>query len=267
MVVETVAQGDLVTIAMALYADGLSIRAVASKLNVGRERIYELLKEQNVVRSRADGIRRSKNTDVIMTDELRHLVDGLLLGDGHLTRGRLHGERGESALILRQTEAHLEWVEQVRAQLGRAEVSTTLKLTAAKNVTTSSNVLLRMKPIYTMRTRSLVSLSHERARWYTETRKRLPEDVSVEPRAVVTWFFGDGSNGTRQMKFCTQNFTTSEAAHLCSRLGSRYGWAPKMYLDRGLPVLVLTRSSDIVQLRDMLREHAPKCFERKWMTR
>lgn len=257
-------EGRLVSEVVRLYAQGLPLRQVGQALGVSTDRVHRIVRAQGVCRSRTEGIRRAKNRTVPMTPELRSLVDGLLLGDGHLTPSRSEGKRGESSLILRQTEAHSEWVVAVQKALGNCGIQSTISKQPARTVVLANGKPLRMKPSLRLRTQSLRVMSDERSRWYPSGIKAVPVDVALDEEAVVQWFLGDGSNSQRLMKFATNCFAVEDVQRLAAALSTTYGWSPKVRLDRGLPILVLTHVADIDRLRALVRSRAPDCFRRKW---
>jgi hypothetical protein len=264
MVLDSMDERRLVRQILALYAKNLPIRAVAEALGVGRKKVHNVLLRHGASRSRVDGIRLAKNKQLIPSSELLSLVDGLLLGDGHLTPGRACGLRGESVLILKQTEAHLPWVEQVQKQLEALGVSSKITRRPAATAVRKDGVLIRSKPAVVLKTPAYVWLSEQRARWYRGRTRVLPKDVQVDETSVRAWFYGDGHNGARTMIFHTQNFTEREVARLAQLLKANFRWQALQRLDdHGKPIVRLCVGEDIDQLRNLLRKGVPSCFSHK----
>jgi LAGLIDADG DNA endonuclease family len=152
---------------------------------------------------------RSYKAALTMTDRQRQLLDGMLLGDGHL-------ERQKGALSARlKIEHSVTQAPYVRWEFAewREWVRTPPKERTRRNRlgTISTNM-------------GFTTLAHDefeavRQRYYRDHRKVVPEDLVLTPLSMAVWFMDDGSrksNQCRGLYLNTQGFTDQEVELLQS---------------------------------------------------
>lgn len=138
-----------------------------------------------------------------MTERQRQILDGLLLGDGHLER-----QRGAQSARLKIEHSvaqscyvawkFAEWRDWVRTP-PRERVRRNRLGTVSMNVGFS--------------TLSHIEFEEVRQRFYVNRRKVIPEDLELTPLAMAVWFMDDGSRKSSQCRglyLNTQSFTSSE---------------------------------------------------------
>ena len=146
---------------------------------------------------------REYKASLSLSERQRQLLDGLLLGDGHLERqrgalsARLKVEHSisQAAYVVWKYEEWRPWVR----------TPPRLKLKRNRLGTQSVNV-------------GFTTLSHDdleavRVRFYRDGHKVVPQDLALTPLSMAVWFMDDGSRKSRQCRglyINTQSFTSSE---------------------------------------------------------
>ena len=146
---------------------------------------------------------RQFKASLTMTERQQHLLDGMMLGDGHLERQRgalfarlkIEHSVAQSAYVDWKYEEWRDWVRTPpRDRVRRNRLGTT-----------SMN-------------RGFTTLSHHeletfRLRFYRDHRKVVPVDLTLTPVSVGVWFMDDGSKKSSQCRgvyFNTQSFAPPE---------------------------------------------------------
>lgn len=152
---------------------------------------------------------RQYKASLHMTERQRQILNGMLLGDGHLERqhgaqlARLkieHSVAQSSYVAWKLTE----WRDWVRTP-PRERVRRNRLGTVSMNIGFS--------------TLSHIELEEVRKRFYVNRRKVIPEDLGLTPLAMAVWFMDDGSRKSSQYRgvyLNTQSFTNSEVELLQS---------------------------------------------------
>jgi hypothetical protein len=146
------------------YLSGASLSQIA--VAIGRSFEFarrHVLRAGAVIRSSAEGVHFAKRVQqhVEVTEELVELIDGLLLGDGHL-----EDSRWSARLTLGQTEAHLPWLHQVHAILARNNVVVTIRANGRAGQMYINGKLFNRRQSYALRTARYVFLKAMHDRWY-----------------------------------------------------------------------------------------------------
>ncbi len=146
---------------------------------------------------------RHYKASLTMSDRQKQLLEGMLLGDGHLERqkgaltARLKIEHSVSQAAYVAWK-HYEW---------RDWVSTSPRERQKRNRlgTVSTNIGFS--------TLSHVELERVRERFYRDRRKVVPEDLELSLLSTAVWFMDDGSRKSSQCRglyLNTQSFTAAE---------------------------------------------------------
>lgn len=243
------------------YLSGASFAQIAA----ANGRVYDFARRRVsragvVPRGAGESIHLAKRAvdAVKVTDALHELIDGLLLGDGHL-----EASRWGARLTLGQTEAHLPWLRQVQRELEQYGVVATIRSHTHSGWMTIGQKRFRRRKTYVLRTALLGFLKSEHARWYLQYVKRVPRDVRLTPTSIAHWYFGDGTVGCKgyHATFCTDGFTQRDVLLLIRRLKDRFGWRPLVGQRNRI---LLCKMPDRVSLVEMLRTQSiPRCFRHK----
>lgn len=138
-----------------------------------------------------------------MSERKKQLLEGMLLGDGHLERqgGALtaglkieHSVRQAAYVAWK----HMEWRDWVRTPPRE-------RLRRNGLGTVSTNVGFC--------TLSHVEFERFRTKYYRDHRKVVPEDLALTPLSLAVWFMDDGSRKSSQCRglyLNTQSFTAAE---------------------------------------------------------
>lgn len=190
------------------------------------------------------------------------LIDGLMLGDGHLLSVIPPAVNSSLnfSMHTRSTE-FLEWV---------------------KSILSADGVHCRIKPRWNKPTATVFStrLTKEftviRNRWYPDGIKAIPNDLVLTPECISTWYMGDGSlMKGRGIAIYTNGFTFPDVLRLCDLLkeigvnsrvrehkssASTYGTPGTIY-----PVMYVPRGSgNLDRFFDFMGPCPVSCFEYKW---
>src|SRR5580704_15084844 len=152
---------------------------------------------------------RYYKASLTMSDRQKQLLEGMLLGDGHLER-----QKGALAARLKiehsvNQAAYVAW----KHDEWRDWVSTPPRERQKRNRlgTVSTNIGFS--------TLSHVELERFRERFYRDRRKVVPEDLELTPLSMAVWFMDDGSRKSSQCRglyLNTQSFTAAEVELLRS---------------------------------------------------
>jgi hypothetical protein len=146
---------------------------------------------------------RHYKASLTMTERQKQILDGMLLGDGHL-------ERQAGAILARlKIEHSVSQAAYVAWKFGewRDWVRTPPRERTRRNRlgTISRNVCFT--------TLSHIELEGFRQRYYRNRRKVVPEDLVLTPLSLAVWFMDDGSRKSSQCRglyLNTQSFTAAE---------------------------------------------------------
>jgi len=146
---------------------------------------------------------RYYKASLTMSDRQKQLLEGMLLGDGHLER-----QKGALAARLKiehsvSQAAYVAW----KHDEWRDWVSTPPRERQKRNRlgTLSTNIGFS--------TLAHVELERFRERFYRDRRKVVPEDLELTPLSMALWFMDDGSRKSSQCRglyLNTQSFTAAE---------------------------------------------------------
>ncbi len=110
------------------------------------------------------------------TPEMKELLDGLLLGAGHLSFGT--GEKSAFYQVSFETKGYLEWVDRCLEEVGIDRVS------IRKDPNNSKEWMLRTAAYY--------ELLPIRDRWYDRGARDVPADLSLTSKIALHWFVRGG---------------------------------------------------------------------------
>lgn len=205
-----------------------------------------------------------------MTPELKALFDGLLLGDGHLTKPIPGGL--SCCYQMDQREDRLSWLEAVRSDLSKADVNSTLALRAAQHRLLPNGKMLNGRPSYLLRTSCYRNLIEQRLRWYPQGKKVVPRDVDIgSPVTLAQWYMGDGGVLRKDLSIglSTRCFSHEDVEWLCSELRRKHELSSSMFLMNSYPFISM-HGRHAARFVEIVRPHMNECFSykvdftRKW---
>jgi hypothetical protein len=145
------------------------------------------------------GHRTSPTHRTSLSERQQEVIDGELLGDGHLQR-----RRAENAARLRWSFKSRQHIDLLCDEF--AEFDPTVRRR-------------RDRDGWTMWTQSNQFLTGQHDRWYGTGMKRVPRDLRLTPLAAFHWYIGDGSIDKNQYAvICSEGFPTEDNEFLVSLL-------------------------------------------------
>lgn len=261
--------------AIARFEAGGRVPAVASATGVGLSTLYawhRVWREDG-----GDRLMRKPDAHVLSPLSLQEgeVLDGLMLGDGCLSMGRLSRNPCLSITRTATDVEYLNWTAGVFA--GRLTESPIRVRDVFDHRTQKTYRSARL------RTRCDPAFLAQRNRWYPDGKKIVPRDLELSATAVAVWLADDGhvsaaSRRCPEIRFATHGFREQEVRKLASLLLERYGGRFSLHQEnprgqftvrvsgaaaRGLlrdvdPVFPpLARKSDRWRKTDLLSERVP----------
>lgn len=197
-----------------LYSQGLSLRDVGKTLGIGDAVVLKILKRNEIARrERGQAIALSKRNDIPIPETLQRIIDGELLGDGHITVGRHQScfSYGTSQ------KEYAEWLGETFRQFGMPLVGEGVYKTNAWDGSR------RKRHVgYHFNTISTVQLHEQRQRWYGSGLKRVPADLNMSRETLLHWWIGDGSFNKRKKYgwLATDSFSEKEVVGLSQQVNN-----------------------------------------------
>lgn len=179
------------------WSHGLSQAAISKRLGTHLSTIEHHFKRFDIPTrtfSESTCLRFYKNAS--LSDEQHQILDGLLLGDGHLDGG----------------------VASARLTYGCKFKETLADIAASFSNLSFSAPWCSKRGNWHFKSLSYADLLAERARWYDGRRKLIPADVRLTPLSCYWWFVGDGYQVDYGIKFCTDCFTNGDLQILIDKL-------------------------------------------------
>lgn len=196
------------------------------------------------------------------TDQLRAVLDGVLLSDGSIQR---IGQRGTASLRVMQHPSRRGWLRQIQRSLRAACIQTSLDhVTKAPSMLEGR--LMPEREYDLLRTLNYSEFVLERERWYPGGRKAVPRDLCLTPVALNHWFCGDGRGGDQKgtLGICTDGFSVEDVRFLIERLHQDLGIGATLQVNhRGHPQVMVGRRDEAVRLAQHLEHLIPACCRYK----
>lgn len=139
---------------------------------------------------------------------MKELIDGLLLGDGHLAKQAKNARYAHSC-------KHKEYIEYLMQELGKQNI-------IVNHIYEKDNGYKTGK-VYQCYSLTNTTLTIHHSRWYTNRKKNLPNDLQLTPTILLHWYIGDGTFDTcqgylRQISIAAHSFSIEERIRLCDQL-------------------------------------------------
>lgn len=170
------------------------------KIQISGMKCYLLIRRLGIMRSMSESVSIATselNYDVvIMNDELRDIVDGIVIGDGNISPN--HNTKVARLSI---SGSHKDFISYCRRLLMPYSPSELSFRDGEKGIGTWNTTTKHHPDIYKMY-----------VRWYPNDKKDVPEDIVLSPTVILLWYLGDGSlssvndNNSRSLYFATNSF-------------------------------------------------------------
>lgn len=198
-----------------LYSEGNSLRQVAKIADISASLVLKILKKNNAPRrDRVRALILSKVNDFQINPFLHRVINGELLGDGHVTKG-VH----QSCFSYGTSqEEYANWLSNLFVKNGVPICGNGVY----KNV---SYYKVRKK-VYTkflFNTLSNKDFYKIRHKWYDDLGvKKVPDNLKISKEVILHWWIGDGSYNKKGKYgwLATDSFLEEEVIILSDKLNS-----------------------------------------------
>lgn len=240
------------------YTAGESAASLARRFDANIWTILDRLRKANVIiRSRVEQNQRRLDLLPAQAQELRAIVDGLMLGDGSIDPKGL--------LRLEQAKVRHGWILAVAKRLTALGASSKI-IPIPPRTRRMADREIRSSGGHLLYTPAYMELQSERRRWYPKGLKIVPDDVDLSPLAVAYWFCGDGTyDASGRLVFCTNGFSKKAVEQLTRRLTaigvearctSTYSRANEWHV-------LIARRDAAQALKDLISPFIPRCCQYK----
>lgn len=189
-------------------------------------------------------------------DELRSLIDGLLLGDASL-----HQTSSVAAsLVISVVSRNADWMEHLSQLFTKHGIKTIISEIPGNTSIRDSGILkgrtIKSNPKVGLRTISYRTLMPERQRWYPNHTKIIPKDLNLSPLSIAQWYMGDGCLTNKRekfrIKFSTDGFNEEDVSFLRDQIEELYkSHGCVNFMPDHQPYLIYNFSNAIFLLRSM----------------
>lgn len=162
------------------------------------------------------------------------IIEGCLLGDGHMTRGK-HGKTPEFSYRT-SSKQHAEFVHSYLKEYCSNNYQELKRYEIFDKRTNKTYVG------YFFRTRHLEIFNTIYERFYINKIKIVPKDLSVDKNVLLFWYIGDGELESKYgyIKLHTNSFTKNEVDFLCEQL-KEYNAKP-LHKEKGQYLVTIPRN-------------------------
>lgn len=180
--------------------DAASVLREKHNIPISADKFWKLSKKLGIVRNKSEATSLKKRVisyDSIINDDLKSIIDGMLMGDGSIT-------------IYENTKVGRLSIGSVHKEFAQY-CSNLLKPYGASEPHFNSGE--KGKGMWSTRTFSHPDFYEQRQRWYPNGKKDIPSDIIFNKMFLTLWYLGDGclsgGNGeenSRYLYFATQGF-------------------------------------------------------------
>jgi predicted DNA-binding protein YlxM (UPF0122 family) len=240
-----------------LYNKPLTIEQVAEEMKINHRALQAHMQRNGFEArdgSEAIGVLATQR-DFELTKEETEVINGLLLGDGHI---EFQKSKHVYAAKLVYTCKHKSVLEGLAKQLQRLKPRIFYKTYKSKG---------KVRHGYRLATNKYKFLLELRHKWYPNGKKIVPEDLKLTPETCYWWYLGDGMSGNSQI-FCTHSFTIAEVDRLISMLpvhARRYMVICRKTGIKSFPTIVIGRINDRIDFFDYIGSCRHEVYAYKWI--
>lgn len=190
-----------------LYKSGWGCVEISRKIGLGTQgSILQILRSQGVERRKDFGRRPQRSIPV--SKETREMIDGMMLGDGHLLRIRPPSiNSGFSTCLSSKQDGFIDWIGSFFERDG-------IRFSKYSKKNSWPNTYATI-----LSTRKLKEFTLIRNRWYPDGDKIIPLDLELTPIVCLAWYMSDGTRHKQGgFTIATNGFTFSDANILVNKL-------------------------------------------------
>lgn len=207
----------------------------------------------------------------MFTKQQKEILDGLMLGDGHLSQKSKNGN------------AHLSITRNIKDKnylLYHHKIFNTF-CSSVKSITERQRKSHKNENIYSiieLRTEQNSFFGEQHKRWYINKIKTIPNDLILTPTTIATWLADDGCirfykrygktyYNLLEVKIATNGFKKEEVVFLKKKLEEIYEfpfYLAKDHKTKEQYCIKLTKSSDVYNFLLSLEGSYPEGMERKF---
>jgi len=249
------------------FTKDLSCSKVSKILNCDRNLIRGRIRKMGFnlkPKSMSEHVRDGMKVSVPMSKKLLDILDGELLGDGHL-----NSPTGFQAYFSEGVGFDKkEWLIHI------------YNIFVDNNIPIKENAIYyrRDKPGWQFNTRSTIELGDLHKKWYIKNEnfdhmksrifsnrkyiKIIPTDITVTPTCLLHWYIGDGSNKKNGgARLCTNGFTYGEIEFLRVKLKEDLGILTSHFREGCIGIT----KREQAKMLDIIGLSPVRCYEYKWL--
>lgn len=203
-----------------------------------------------------DHHRKRCNPQLIISKKEEEIINGCLLGDGHITR-----EKGKSCQFT-YCSSQYEHVYYVYSQLKRMMVKECEK--GPKKYKSLDKRTNKTHIGYRIRSQNNITFYNLRQKWYPKGIKIVPSDVKLTPITLMFWYIGDGGliTGERSqyIKLSTHAFNDVDLNNIL--LPGLKKFSPRLY--GNTQKVIYLPHHKIKYFLDTIGPCPVECYNHKW---
>jgi hypothetical protein len=231
-----------------LYECGKSQTQIANSLECHPGTIETYFRKFGIpIRTRSESARVVKGRYIVLSEQEKEVLNGLLLSDMHVERGTFQGRLTFGVL-------HREFANSIIQNLSSVMWGYLYPYKPKK----SPNLNFFCKSAFSV---PLFDLHNQ---WYMKNIKIVPSElVAISPLTLYWWYLGDGyvCPTRNQIALCTDAFSADENNKLCKILNQTYGFQFKVDARNRISMY---GENNIVKFLNVIGEPKIKCYEYKW---
>jgi len=244
-------------------AEGLRGPELAERFEVSKSTIYRWCSTYGIkLKMGANGEKLSKRkaNHVALSEEAKSFLDGELLGDSGLA-----AQCPYSARIVRSCKYKevLEWFAKELARYGIEQSGCIFRNEHVRK----GNVIV----VWIYKSRYYQELAAWRERFYPERKKRVPQDIRLDPVSLRQWYIGDGTiwnvkGNSSRIQLCTDAFPRQDVLFLADEL-SKLGFKVSYYKSRNRIIISAKSVKDFLDFIGPCPEQLEPFYGHKWKPR
>ena len=227
----------------------LSMSEIAKKYGCSTSTIASTMKRNKIPSRSLEEAQLSclvkKSRDAVFDSELKAYLDGLILGDGTLDKGKY-----STSFRIDQRKDRLEWLLSISKELAKHNVQSRII-----NVKHNKHLL---------ETKCYTQLNGTYQRWYPNGKKVVPKDLVITSATFANWYLSDGSLiHHAYILLCTDAFSREDVDFLITLLNKHFGVDGKLAIWNRRN-RIRFRKHDSIKLLKIIEPFKTHCFAYKW---
>lgn len=172
------------------------------------------------------------NARIILSDEEQQILNGCLLGDGHLTKTSCKSSR----FVYKSNQ--FDHVNYIYNQF--KEYAVKRHKYGPVHYETFSPQTKKVYSGYQFDTQHNIIFYEWRQKWYPESKKIVPRDLELTPLTCLLWYIGDGSLSNNYITLYTNGFSNEDVDFLIKKLYN-LSFQPYKGYSHLLPIIIIPR--------------------------